>query len=202
MDDSNVPTIQQVMVQVTALQGSQLATLQNKNVLLQTQLNTLQNTGAAQQQAPAQQKIHQAAFFALTPTTTDLVGLINYSSKLGQSIYKQGCGKLIEDEGFPMTPVTTVAFMKAFNNRCTIMGWNQGIQNINNFTNQNAVLVDVIKNYGRIDKATLKAGCKVFYRVGGANVQSHAAQNNHMMAQCLKKSLTMAALGRIKPYQS
>jgi hypothetical protein len=88
MANPNVPTIQQVMAQVTALQD-QLATLQNKNVTLQTQLNTLQNAGAAQQQAPAQQNVPQAASFALTPTTTNLVGLIDYSSKLGQSIYKQ-----------------------------------------------------------------------------------------------------------------
>ncbi len=87
MADPNVPTVQQVMAQVTALQG-QLATLQNKNILLQTQLNTLQSTGAAQQQAPARQNVPQAASFALTPATTDLVCLIDYSSKLGQSIYK------------------------------------------------------------------------------------------------------------------
>jgi hypothetical protein len=201
MADPNVPTVQQVMAQVTALQD-QLATLQNKNVTFQTQLNTLQNAGAAQQQAPAQQNVPQAASFALTPATTNLVGLIDYSSKLGQSIYKQGCNKLTNDEGFLMTPASTVGFVKAFKNRCIIMGWNQGGQNITKFTNQNAVLVNVVKNYDQIDKATLKAGCKGFCRVGGANVQSRATQNNHMMAQCLKKSLTVAALARLKPYQS
>jgi hypothetical protein len=201
MADPNVPTIQPVMAQVTALQD-QLATFQNKNVTLQTQPNTLQNTGAAQQQAPAQQNIPQAASFALTPATTILVGLIDFSSKLGQSIYKQGCDKLTDDEGFLMTPTTTLVFVKAFENHCTIMGWNQGAQNVAKFTNQNAVLVNVVKNYGQIDEATLKAGCKVFCREGGANVLSRAAQNNHMMAQCLKKSLTVAALAYLKPYQS
>ena len=47
--------------------------------------------------------------------------IIDYASKLGQSIYKQGCEKLTKDEGFPMTSVTTVAFIKAFENRCSIM---------------------------------------------------------------------------------
>jgi hypothetical protein len=121
MADPNVPTIQQVMAQVTALHD-QLATLQNKNVTLQTQLNTLQNAGAAQQQALAQQNVPQATSFALTPATTNLVGLIDYSSKLGQSIYKQGCNKLTNDEGFLITPTTTVAFMKDFKNHCIIMG--------------------------------------------------------------------------------
>jgi hypothetical protein len=97
MADPNVPTAQQVMAQVTALQG-QLATLQNKNVLLQTQLKTIQNVGATQEQAPAQQNVPQATFFALMPDTTNLVGLIDYSSKLGQSIYKQGCDKLTYDD--------------------------------------------------------------------------------------------------------
>jgi hypothetical protein len=123
MADPNVPTVQQVMAQVIALQD-QLATLQNKSVTLQTQLNTLQNAGAAQQQAPAQQNVPRAASFALAPATTNLVGLIDYTSKLGQSIYKQGCDKLTNDEGFLMTPATTVAFVKAFKNHCTIMGWN------------------------------------------------------------------------------
>jgi hypothetical protein len=201
MADPHIPTIQQVMAQVTALQG-QLATLQNKNVLLQTQLNTLQNAGAAQQQAPAQQNIPEAASFALTPATADLVGLIDYSSTLGQSIYKQGCNKLTYDEGFPMTPATIMAFVKAFKNRCTIMGWNQGAQNVTKFTSQKVVLVNVVKNYGQIDKATLKVGCEVFCRVGGANFPSRTTQNNHTMAQFLKKSLTMVALAHLKPYQS
>jgi hypothetical protein len=134
--------------------------------LLQTQLNTLQNSGATQQQAAAQQNVPQATSFALTPATTSLVGLINYSSKLGQSIYKQGCDKLTNEEGFLMTPSTTLVFVKACENRCTIMGWNQGAQNVTKFTNHNAVPVNVVKNYGQIDKATLKAGCNMFCRVG------------------------------------
>ena len=42
----------------------------------------------------------------------------------------------------------------------------------------------------------------VFCDPTGANYQTHASQNNHMMAQCLKKSLTVAALARLEPYQS
>ncbi len=46
----------------------------------------------------------------------DLTRLIDFASKLGQSIYKQGCDKLTKDKGFPVTPATTVAFVKAFKN--------------------------------------------------------------------------------------
>ncbi len=72
--------------------------------------------------------------------------MVDYSSKLGQSIYKQGCEKLTKDEGFAMTPAMTVAFVKAFKNRCTIMGWNQGQRNITKFTNLNNAAVDIVKN--------------------------------------------------------
>jgi hypothetical protein len=132
----------------------------------------------------------------------DVTGLIDYSSKLGQSIYKQGCEKLTKDEGFAMTPSTTVAFVEAFENHCTIMGWNQGQRNIVKFTNFNNAVVNIVKNYGQIDKASLKAGCDVFCDVNSTNYQTRASQNNHMMAQCLKKSLTVAALVHLKPYQN
>ena len=44
--------------------------------------------------------------------------------------------------------------------------------------------------------------CDMFCNAGGANVQAGAAQNNHMMAQCLKSSLAAAALARLEPYQA
>ena len=101
-----------------------------------------------------------------------------------------------------MTPATTVAFVKAFENRCTIMGWNKGIQNITQFANAQGVVVDLVKNYGQIDEATLRTACEDFCSIGGTRSSQRAAQNNHMMAQCLKKSLTVALLARLEPYQA
>jgi hypothetical protein len=200
--------LQQVLDQINALQG-QLATLQAKNADLMNQVQGLQQAAAAPQGqgvpppvGGGQVQPGAPPSFALTPATTDLVGLIDYSSKLGQSIYKQGCKKLTKDDGFAMTPATTVAFVKAFKNRCTVIGWNQGDQNITKFMNQNGVTVDVIKNYSQINEANLCTGCKVFWKVGCAKVHQSAAKNNHMMAQCLKKSLTVASLVRLEPYQS
>ncbi len=46
-----------------------------------------------------------------------------------------------------MTPATTVAFVKAFENHCTIMGWNDGAQNVTKFLNQANVTIDIVKNY-------------------------------------------------------
>jgi hypothetical protein len=205
----NPVDLQQVLDQVNALRG-QLVTLQAENANLTNQVQVLQQAAAAPQ-VPAvpppvggvqARAVAPAATFALTPATTNVTGLVDYSSKLGQSIYKQGCEKLTEDKGFAMTPVTTVAFVEAFENRCTIMGWNQGLMNVTKFVNSSNAVVDIVKNYGQIDEASLKAGCDVFCDVNGTNYQTRTSQNNHMMAQCLKKSLTIAALACLEPYQN
>jgi hypothetical protein len=110
--------------------------------------------------------------FSLTPATTNLKGLIDYSSKLGQSIYKQGCKKLTKDEGFQMTPSTTTMFVKTFKNRCSIMGWNQGAIRISKFPNKQGVTINIVKNYGQIDKPTLKAHCNEFCKATGAKFET------------------------------
>ncbi len=82
------------------------------------------------------------------------------------------------------------------------MGWNHGAQNITKFLNQDNLTINVVRHYGQIAKANLKSGCKKFCKAGGTHFQGRAMQNNHMMVQCLKKSLTVAALARLEPYQS
>jgi hypothetical protein len=208
---ANGLTNQDVLDQLAALQG-QFTTLQEESAALSNKVQAVQQAAAAVRaggggggqvgQAGGGQQQLRAATFALTPATTDLTGLIDFSSKLGQSIYKQGCKKLTEDKGFPMTPATTVAFVKAFENRCSIMGWNQGAQNITKFLNRENLTINVIRNYGQIAKTNLKSGCEEFCKTGGTRFQGRATQNNHMMAQCLKKSLTVAALARLEPNQS
>jgi hypothetical protein len=124
------PFLEDILSQVSALQG-QLTALQQVNQNLQNQLNAIQNAlpqpagGASARSGVALAPLPGGAnptAFPLTPATTNLEGLIDYSSKLGQSIYKQGCQKLFEDEGFHMTPSTTAAFVKTFENRCSVMG--------------------------------------------------------------------------------
>jgi hypothetical protein len=82
------------------------------------------------------------------------------------------------------------------------MGWSQGPLNITKVINSSNVVVNIVKSYSQINKVTLKAGCDAFCDAAGASYRTRVAQNNHMMAQCLKKSLTVAALARLKPYQS
>jgi hypothetical protein len=214
---ANGPTAQDVLDQLNALRA-EVTTLQQENTTLQGEVLALTRAAAAagagggggsqgaraggQQQAGQGGGQQRAATFALTPATTDLTGLIDYASKLGQSIYKQGCDKLTNNEGFPMTPATTVTFVKALENRCSIIGWNEGAQNITKFINANQVMIDIVRQYGQIAEADLKSSCEDFCKAGGTRFQGRATQNNHMMAQCLKKSLTVAALARLEPYQS
>ena len=199
------PANQAILDQLTAL-NAQLQQLQQDNAMLSNEVQALQQVnqggGAGGGQA-TQRGATFAPTFALTPATTDLTGLLDYKSKLGQSVYKQGCDKLTPDsEEFAMTPATTVAFVKAFENRCNIMGWNNGVQNVTKFANQANVTIDIVKNYGQIAEGDLKIGCESFCKTGGARHQARATQNNHMMAQCLLKSLTTADKTRLQVYQS
>ncbi len=73
---------------------------------------------------------------------------------------------------------------------------------ITKFPNQQGVTIDIVKNYGQIDEPTLKAHCDKFCKATGAKFETRAAQNNHMMVQCLKKSLTVASLAHLEPYQA
>jgi hypothetical protein len=119
-NNPNPVHLQQVLDQINVLQG-QLTTLQAKNAILTNQVQGLEQAAVAPQGQVipppiGSGQVQQGAppSFALMPATTNLVGLIVYSSKLGQSIYKQGCKKLTEDDWFLMTPATTMAFVKAF----------------------------------------------------------------------------------------
>ncbi len=64
---------------------------------------------------------------------------------LGGHIYTQGCKKFTEDEGFPMTPASTDALVKVFENPCTVMGWKQGAQGITKLQNATGIDIDMVK---------------------------------------------------------
>jgi hypothetical protein len=163
--------IQMLQGQVQALQAAQQAAI---------------NIGTAALVAPI-------ATFAVTPQALNAKDLINYSTKQGSAIFKQGC-KALDDKalanGFAMMPNQTIIFVEAFYCWAVSMGWTQGSKQITNFTNSARVTINIIKCYGQISKATLKTACKRFCKVGEVDAQSRATQNNAMMATCLAKSLT------------
>ena len=82
------------------------------------------------------------------------------------------------------------------------MGWNKGSKQITTFTNSSGVSVDIIKSYGQIDEAALKAACERFCKAGQADAESRAKQNNTMTSMCLNKSLTASAKASLLTYRA
>jgi hypothetical protein len=129
--------------------------------------------------------------------------LINYSTKRGAEIYKQGCTPLDYKsltEGFNMTPDQTVTFIEAFQRCSTKMAWNAGTKGITFFANRDGNTIN-IKSYSQIDEVTLRTACECFCKAGKANAKSRARQNNTMMGICLLKLLTAAAQARLLIYR-
>ena len=176
------------------------AELQALITQLQIQVATL-TSAAATTAAPAP----AAVVFADTPQSLNAKDLINYLKKRGSSIYEQGCKTLDNKaltDGFGMTSTQTVAFVEALTHRATAMGWNTGSKQITNFTNSAGKTIDIIKEYGQINKLTLKTACKRFCKAGEVDAETRAKQNNTMLAICLGKSLTADAQARLLTYRN
>jgi hypothetical protein len=137
-----------------------IAELQALIQTLQGQVAALQNAAPAATAAPS--AATTTVVFADTPQTLGAEDLINYSTKRGSDIYKQGIAPLDNKSltnVFDMTTNQTVVFTDAFLSRATAMGWNKGSKQITTFTNSSGVSIDIIKSYGQIDEATLKTVC-------------------------------------------
>jgi hypothetical protein len=151
---------------------------------------------ALQAQVNALRAAPTAIVFAETPQMMEVDNLIDYLTKRGAEIYKQGCAPLDNKSltgGFNMTPDQTVTFVEAFQRFSTKMGWNAGTKGITSFANRDGNTIDIIKSYGQIDELTLRTACECFCKAGEADAKSQARQNNTMMGICLLKMLTAEA---------
>jgi hypothetical protein len=169
--------------------ANQQPTVQDLQALilaLQAQVQALLNTAPAIQAAPA--AAAAPVVFADTPQMLGVDDLIDYLTKRGQLIYNQGC-KALDNKaltnGFNMIPNKTVVFVEAFQRHADMMGWTKGTKQITTFTYHDGKSIDIIKNYGQINKATLKTACEQFCKAGEIDSQSCAKQNNTMMSNCL-----------------
>jgi hypothetical protein len=165
----------------------------------------LENAATAALIVQAAPTAPQAVIFADRPQTLGAKDLINYSSKQGSDIYKQGIAPLDNKaltNGFNMTASQTVVFTEAFLNCATAMGWNKGSKQITTFNNSSGVAMDITKCYGQIDKAMLKTACERFCKTSEVNAKSRAKQNNMMMSMCLNKSLTATAKVDLLTYRA
>jgi hypothetical protein len=171
--------------------------------VLQAQVQALQNAALAIQAAPA--AAAAPVVFADMPQMLGVDDLIDYSTKRGQLIYDQGC-KALDDKaltnGFNMIPNKTVVFVKAFQHHADMMGWTKGTKQITTFTNCDGKSIDIIKNYGQINEATLKTACERFCKAGEIDSQTRDKQNNTMMSNCLSNSLSMEAKVTLLTYRN
>ena len=175
-------------------------TVQELLALIQ-QLQERIDTLTAEPAAPAAAQAAAApVIFADTPNTLEVEDVIDYKTKHGAAIYERGCQALDDKaltEGFSLSINQSVVFVEAMHQKASQMGWNQGSKQITSFTNRDGKTIDIIKEYGQIDEATLKTQCERFCKDGGADVRSRAKQNNTMMCICLGKTLTASAQAKL-----
>jgi hypothetical protein len=153
-----------------ANQQPTIAELQALITTLQGQVAALQNAAPAAQAAPAAATTQ--VVFAETPQTLGVDDLNDYLTKRGKDIYNQGCKALNDKaltDGFTMTSTKTVIFIKALERKADSMGWSKGTNQITKFTNRDGVDINIIKNFGQIDMATLKTVCERFCKAGEAD---------------------------------
>jgi len=158
---ANAPTLEELLALVQTLQA-QVAALTAATPPVAAPL-------AAAPPAPT------PVVFADTPNVLEVDDVIDYSTKRGSAIYEKGIQALDDKaltDGFAMTPSQTVIFVEALQNKCTQMGWNQGTKQITSFVNRENKTIDVIKNYGQINEATLKQQCEHFCKPGEVDAQS------------------------------
>jgi hypothetical protein len=186
--------------------ANQQPTVQDLQALiqaLQAQVQAMQNAAPAIQAAPAAAATPVA--FAVMPQMLGIDDLIDYLTKRGQLIYNQGC-KALDNKaltnGFIMIPNKTVVFVEAFQHHANAMGWTKGTKQIRTFINCDEKSIDIIKNYGQINEATLKTACEQLCKAGEIDSQSCAKQNNTMMSNCLSNSLSMEAKVRLLTYRN
>jgi len=186
-----------------------IAELQALILQLQTKVLALETAAtAAATAAPAATTTTAApsvVVFADQPQKLGAEDLIDYSTKHGSEIYKQGIAALDDKsltDGFNMTANQTVVFTEAFLSHATAMGWNKDSKQITTVTNSSGVSIDIIKSYGQIDEATLKTACERFCMAGQVDAESRAKQNKTMMSMCLNKSLTATAKASLLIYRN
>jgi hypothetical protein len=217
-DQAVLTQLQQLMGQLNALQQTngdlqtsnntlttRIATLEAENTTLTTANTTLtaqvQNLprgaaagGAARCGAGAATLVP----FAATPAMVNHQDLIYCSTKVGTTIYNEGCEKLTTE--FDTKLSGTVVYTTKLQAKCIKMGWHMGTQQIINFTNAAGSTINITPQHGQINMVTLQTQCEVFCKNTGTLFQARARQNITMMSECIMKTLTPAARVRLLPF--
>jgi hypothetical protein len=174
-------------------------TLTTANTTLTAQVQNLSEGVAAGGAAGGGAGAAPLVTFAATLVMVNHQDLINYSTKVGTTIYNEGCEKLTTE--FDMKSSGTVVYTTELQAKCIKMGWHMGTQQIINFTNAARSTINIVHQYVQINAAMLQAQCEVFCKSTGALFQARARLNNTMMSECIMKTLTPAARVRLLPLQ-
>jgi hypothetical protein len=173
-------------------------TLTAANMTLTAQVQNLSGGAAAGGAAGGGAGAAPLITFGATPAMVNHQDLINYSMKVGTTIYNEGWEKLTTELDMKLSG--TVVYTTELQAKCVKMGWHMGTQKIINFTNAAGSTINIVHQYRQINTAMLQAQCKVFCMSTGALFQARASQNNTMMSKCIMKMLTPAARVRLLPF--
>lgn len=131
-------------------------------------------------------------FFALSPAGATR-SVINYSTKSGDSLYRQATVKLA-DELFDCTADGLRDFLRQAERRSEVMGWDQSVLHIpNDFNDIAGPGINFFQNYGELKMDKLRKLVELY--ITG---RTRAAQDSAQLYQCLYNSLSK--VGRDKVY--
>lgn len=147
---------------------------------------------AAQQQQPAAPTAAPApARWSRTPSTAT-VDVIDYTTKLGQSLFYKATAALDSDNKFDCTPDGLRDFLGQVNSRATESGWTETVMAIQEDpTDPLSPTSDFIKNYGTFELDLLRDVAATYHPA-----QSRANQDSYNLYRCLYQSLSQ--IGRDK----
>jgi hypothetical protein len=174
-------------------------TLTAANTTLAARVQNLSRGAAAGGAAGGGAGVATLVPFVATPAMVNHQDLINYSTKVGTTIYNEGCKKLTTEFGMKLSG--TAVYTTELQAKCVKMRWHMGTQQIINFTNAAGSTINIVHQYGQINMVTLQTQCEVFCKNTGTLFQARARQNNTMMSECIMKMLTPAARVRLLPFQ-
>lgn len=153
------------------------------------------NQGEQVPQNNAQGQVPVIFLFALSPAQA-VRGPIDYQSKLGGQIYKEGIERLSCNK-FDCQASNLKVFLQCLKDKACRCGW-QDILNIpRDLAQPNDDLLDLIDHYGEIELTHLKRHVTT-YLTG----QTRAAQEESLLYSCLTASLNQDALTKVSTWES
>ncbi len=127
--------------------------------------------------------------FAIAPAQVNRE-LVDYTTKEGIAIYKQAVKSLYDDgAGFTLEPSKKFIFVGLLKARVTQQGWTE-LVTVRDATGTDQCL---ITKYGKLTEADVKASADAIQLAN-----NRVKQEDHLLYQCLHKSLTSSAIQRLE----